>query len=320
VVVVGEAAAGPTQVGDLQRLERLDDIEPDTALVGDGRVLPDPEAAVDAAAQVLGEVAVQVSADGGTWEVEIDDGASRHYQDYPNSYGYELSTADGRIVDWRNPALFEGRPVELSQGAIEGMQRDTIGEPVSIGDEAALRRGDLIYIPGHVMIYAGDGEVIHADGATMMVRRDNLAELMRAIAFPNANIIFNLQLKNPSTAPRPKPLASSPFDYVEWGSTVYPGWLQVDQAAVALTESASLLLTPGRRCQNGKPAPVDRADWKQFVAALVDVGKLARKESRARNFEAFGAISEKLNDACGNCHKVYRDRGGSEGSGARRCE
>src|SRR6185295_11378664 len=46
----------------------------------------------------------------------------------------------------------------------------------------------------------------------------NLAELMRAIAFPNANIIFNLQLKNPS-ATKPKPLAASPFDYVEWGST-----------------------------------------------------------------------------------------------------
>jgi len=144
---------------------------------------------------------------------------------------------------------------------------------------------------------------------------------MRAIAFPNANIIFNLQLKNPSTAAaKPKPLATSPFDYVEWGATVYPGWLQVDQAAVALTETAALLLTPGRMCQNGRPAPVDRADWKQFVAALVDVGKQAHKESRARNFEAFGAISEKLNDACGNCHKVYRDKGGTEGSGARRCE
>ena len=149
----------------------------------------------------------------------------------------------------------------------------------------------------------------------------NLAELMRAIAFPNANIIFNLQLKNPSAAAaRPKQLATSPFDYVEWGSTVYPGWLQVDQAAVALTETAALLLTPGRMCQNGRPAPVDRADWKQFVAALVDVGKLAHQESRARNFEAFGVISEKLNDACGNCHKVYRDKGGPEGSGARRCE
>jgi mono/diheme cytochrome c family protein len=147
----------------------------------------------------------------------------------------------------------------------------------------------------------------------------NLAELMRAIAFPNANVIFNLQLKNPS-APRPKPLAASPFDYVEWGATVYPGWLAVDQAAVALTETAGLLLAPGRRCQNGRPAPVDRADWKQFVAALVEAGQLAHRESRARNFEAFGAVSEKLNDACANCHKVYRDKGGSEGSGAARCQ
>ena len=109
----------------------------------------------------------------------------------------------------------------------------------------------------------------------------NLAELMRAIAFPNANIIFNLQVKDPAAA-RAKPLATSPFDYVEWGSTVYPGWLAVDQAAVALTETASLLLTPGRRCQNGRAAPVDRADWKQYVAALVDAGKLARQASRAR--------------------------------------
>ena len=155
--------------------------------------------------------------------------------------------------------------------------------------------------------------------ATVPAPEGNLAELMRAIAFPNANIIFNLQLKNPST-PRPKPLAASPFDYVEWGATVYPGWLAVDQASVALTETAGLLLVPGRRCQNGRPAPVDRADWKQFVAALVDVGQLAHRESRARNFEAFGAISEKLNDACANCHKVYRDKGGSEGSGVARCQ
>lgn len=147
----------------------------------------------------------------------------------------------------------------------------------------------------------------------------NLAELMRAIAFPNANIIFNLQLKNPAT-PRTKALAASPFDYVEWGSTVYPGWLAVDQAAVALTESAGLLMTPGRLCQNGRPVPIGKGDWKEFVAALVDVSKLARRESRARNFEAFTGISEKLNDACANCHKVYRDKGGSEGSGGARCQ
>ena len=147
----------------------------------------------------------------------------------------------------------------------------------------------------------------------------NLAELMRAIAFPNANIIFNVQIKDPGAQPKKQP-ASAPFDYVEWGSTVYPGWLAVDQASIALVETAPLLLTPGRRCQNGRTAPVERTDWKQYVTALVDVGKQARAAAQARNFEAFIDISEKLNDACANCHKVYRDKGGTEGSGATRCQ
>lgn len=147
----------------------------------------------------------------------------------------------------------------------------------------------------------------------------NLAELMRAIAFPNANIIFNVQLKDPGKQPK-KQVAAAPFDYVEWGSTVYPGWLAIDQAAVAITETAPLLLTPGRRCQNGKPVPVDRADWKQYVAGLIEVGKLAYTTSKARNYDAFVEVSEKLNDACANCHKIYRDRGGTEGSGATRCQ
>ena len=147
----------------------------------------------------------------------------------------------------------------------------------------------------------------------------NLAELMRAIAFPNANILFNLQIKDPGVQPK-KQLVTGPFDYAEWGSTVYPGWLAVDQAAIAITETAPLLLTPGRRCQNGKPVPVDSADWKQYTAALVDVGKLAHQASKARNYEAFVDISEKLNDTCANCHKVYRDKGGAEGSGATRCQ
>jgi hypothetical protein len=156
-------------------------------------------------------------------------------------------------------------------------------------------------------------------GTSLPPPEGNLAELMRAIAFPNSNIIFNLQIKDPGAQPK-KNLTSSSFDYAEWGSTVYTGWLAVDQAAVAITETAALLLTPGRRCQNGKPVPVDRADWKQYVAALVDAGKLAHRASQARDFKAFVDVSEKLNDACANCHKVYRDKGGSEGSGGTRCE
>jgi len=156
-------------------------------------------------------------------------------------------------------------------------------------------------------------------GATLSPPEGNLAELMRAIAFPNSNIIFNVQVKDPGQEQKSN-LAVKPFDYVEWGSTQYRGWLAVDQASVAIIETAPLLLTPGRKCQNGRPVPVDRADWKAFVAALADVGRIARRASQARNFEAFGEVSEKLNDACANCHKVYRDKGGTEGSGAARCQ
>jgi mono/diheme cytochrome c family protein len=145
-----------------------------------------------------------------------------------------------------------------------------------------------------------------------------LAELMRAIAFPNANIIFNLQLKDPSKEPKPE--MPVPYDYVKWGYTIYPGWLAVDQAALALIESAPLLLTPGRLCQNGRPAPVDRADWKKYVADLEDLAQFLYKTSKARDYEAFADISDKLTDACGNCHKVYRDAGGTEGSGMQRCQ
>ena len=160
---------------------------------------------------------------------------------------------------------------------------------------------------------------VTASGGSLPPPEGNLAELMRAIAFPNANIIFNTQLKDPGAQAK-KELAKSPFDYVEWGATVYPGWLAIDQAAVALTESAPLLLTPGRKCQNGRPVPIDRADWKQYVAALVEVGKLAHQLSQKRDYDAFLDISEKLNDACANCHKVYRDKGGAEGSGTTRCQ
>jgi len=58
-------------------------------------------------------------------------------------------------------------------------QRDAIGAPVAIAREGDLLPGDLLFLPGHVLVHAGDGAAIHADGASMMVRRDDLAALMR---------------------------------------------------------------------------------------------------------------------------------------------
>jgi cell wall-associated NlpC family hydrolase len=60
------------------------------------------------------------------------------------------------------------------------MQRETIGAVVAATRLSDLRRDDLIFIPGHVMICAGKGTVIHAYGGDMTVRQDKLVELMQA--------------------------------------------------------------------------------------------------------------------------------------------
>ena len=172
---------------------------------------------------------------------------------------------------------------------------------------------------GFPVVAAAAGPGPTAGTASFVPAEGNLAELMRAIHFPNANIIFNVQLGDPATRPprEPSPLS---FDYVEWGATIYPGWLAVDQAAVAIVETAPLLLVPGRRCQNGRPVPVDRADWQQYVDDMVEAGRFARRASQARDHEAFDEVSTRLNASCANCHMAYRDGDGPEGGGAARCQ
>ena len=155
-------------------------------------------------------------------------------------------------------------------------------------------------------------------GASTFAVAGNLAQLMRGVTFPNANILFNVQVKDPA---KEKPAMPIPFDYVVWGGTVYYGWQAVDQAALALIETSPLFLLPGRRCENGRAVPVDRADWKQYTNALMDVGRAAYKAAQSRDAEAVNKIAEQLNETCANCHKVYRD-GAKEGNtaGATRCQ
>ena len=147
----------------------------------------------------------------------------------------------------------------------------------------------------------------------------NLAQLMRAIAFPASNIVFNVQIKDPG-AEEPPPTGTRPFDFVEWGDTVYPGWESIDLAALAIAESAPLFLAPGRRCENGRPVPVDRADWQEYTAAVVEAGRAAYRASQSRDWDAVIAVTDQLNEACANCHGVYRDVGAEgRGVGADRC-
>jgi mono/diheme cytochrome c family protein len=140
----------------------------------------------------------------------------------------------------------------------------------------------------------------------------NLGQVMKGIFFPSSNLIFNVQGRDPGEKRTGTPYepGTASFSWVDWGAGIYSGWELVDYAAISLAEAAPLLMTPGRRCENGKPVPVTRPDWIQFTDELVEAGKAAYKASQSRNQEAVSDVSNQIADACLHCHEVYRDKPG----------
>jgi hypothetical protein len=140
----------------------------------------------------------------------------------------------------------------------------------------------------------------------------NLSQVMRGILFPNANLIFNVQTHDPSEKKPGSENANAPetFNWVTWGSNLYSPWELVDYAAVTLAESAPLMLTPGRQCENGKPVPVDDPDWIKFTQELAEAGKAAYKAAQTRNQEAVSDATNVIADSCSHCHQVFRDKRG----------
>jgi hypothetical protein len=136
----------------------------------------------------------------------------------------------------------------------------------------------------------------------------SLQELMRGVFFPTANTIFNVQTHDPAKKQVVTQSGKESLNWVQWGASMYSGWEDVDYAAATLAEITPLLLTPGRLCENGKPVPVDRADWIKFTADLLQAARKSYQASRSRNQEAVSESTNDLNDACFACHRTYRDR------------
>ena len=140
----------------------------------------------------------------------------------------------------------------------------------------------------------------------------NMAQLMRGIFFPNSNLIFTVQTRDPG-APPPAPAPaqtgnqSAGFSFVDWGVGIYPGWQLVDNAAVALADAAPLMLTPGIRCENGRLAPVTDPDWIKFTEQMIVVARKTYRASQSRSQDAVSEATGDLSDACAACHQAYRD-------------
>jgi hypothetical protein len=136
----------------------------------------------------------------------------------------------------------------------------------------------------------------------------NMNQVMRGILFPNANVIFDVQLEDPGAEkPSPKPGdARKTLSITAWGDALYPRWEIVSYAAVALEESALLLMRPERRCQNGRPVPVGQAEWTRYAAELAETARAVYAASQSKNRDAVISLTDRLNEACANCHSVYR--------------
>jgi hypothetical protein len=72
------------------------------------------------------------------------------------------------------------------------------------------------------------------------------------------------------------------------------------------------MLTPGRRCENGRPVPVQDADWIKYTNELAEIGRAAYKASQTRKQDVVSEFTEQLSDSCLHCHQVYRDKRGAQ--------
>jgi mono/diheme cytochrome c family protein len=142
----------------------------------------------------------------------------------------------------------------------------------------------------------------------------NMAQLMRGIFFPNSNLIFTVQTRDPGAPAKPTPdNPNAGFSFVDWGAGIYGGWELVDNAALALADASPLMLAPGIRCENGRLAPVNEPEWIKFTEDLIAVSRRVYRLSQTRNQEAVAEATGDLSDSCAACHGVYRENRGRGG-------
>ena len=132
----------------------------------------------------------------------------------------------------------------------------------------------------------------------------NLAQVMRGILFPSSNVIFAAQGTDPAKVKQ----ASDPSTATDPLASTYGGWAAVENAGLALAESANLLMVPGRTCQNGKPVPMQNPDWPGFVQGLRDAGMEAYKAAQSKNQDKILDAANTMTTACMNCHDKYREK------------
>ena len=134
-----------------------------------------------------------------------------------------------------------------------------------------------------------------------------LAEVMRGIPFPNSNIIFDTQTNDPGAPKKAADIKGGTAPATTTYSQTYGGWQQVENAAVAIAETANLVMIPGRKCENGLPVPLEQENFRKAIEGLAAAGEAAYKAAKTKNLDMMVEVSGTISDACLACHEKYRD-------------
>jgi hypothetical protein len=133
-----------------------------------------------------------------------------------------------------------------------------------------------------------------------------LNQLMQGVVYPAANVLFSVQTEDPAALERPP--SRDPAMATDPLVSVFGGWQAIENSALALAESANLLLLPGRVCSNGVRAPIADPTWPKLVGELRDAGLKAYAAAKAKDRDKMIELSETINDACVDCHRKWRPR------------
>ena len=128
----------------------------------------------------------------------------------------------------------------------------------------------LVTVPPSPLAWASQAAVPMQPASTM-------SELMVKIIYPASDAIFYITTREPKTEAE---------------------WVDLQGKALAVAESANLLMMPGRAR--------DQERWMEDARLMLDAGRAAFRAAKAKDVAALDALNDQLYTSCTSCHQHYR--------------
>ena len=104
-----------------------------------------------------------------------------------------------------------------------------------------------------------------------------MSELMVKIIYPASDAIFYITTREPKSEAE---------------------WVELQGKALAVAESANLLMMPGRAR--------DQDRWMRDARLMLEAGRAAFRAAKAKDLAALDALNDQLYTSCTSCHQHYR--------------